>query len=646
MDNVLRQIEIDLYSTTSYEVIKAQQGDKNSRVIEFVLYNQGKPYELTNNISFRFVGHRGDGSSFSKNEEQCITRNENHVKVTLLEDILYYDGIIESKLVMYESSSSSTEQKVLSTIPFKISCIKNPCNENNLTEGEKSIVTDLIFQVEEFSKTASEIIREAKKSADIASSKALEASNSANKAKESENKATVQANKAKNYADSAEASKNSAIQSENNANIYAKAAQSYAVGNTDYREDEENDCAKYYYEQSKRISESFSGALRPMGTVSFNSLPSLSLAKEGDMYNISNQFTTTASFEEGSGNIIPAGSNIYKTANEKWDVLAGSPVTGLKGNAESAYRKGNVNITPANIGLGNVGNYKAVSTVASQKLTEEEKESARENIEALPFKRGFDDRENTVKNSFGNGVYNSFVSADENPEGNDSNHCAALTLNPYHGHSGSYSIQIGAFGSSNSNPYPNLYMRHGTDDYDEKKWGSWTKFISENDLFNGIILDAIYPIGSIYMSVNAMNPSKLFGGSWEQWGNGRVPVGVNTSETEFNAVEKTGGEKTHILTTAEIPAHNHSVSEQSVTTTQNGSHQHKLKYNMSAATTGSAMRILSSGDSESNGMVVSDGNHTHSVTIPKHTTANNANGGGAHNNLQPYITCYMWKRTA
>ena len=68
------------------------------------------------------------------------------------------------------------------------------------------------------------------------------------------------------------------------------------------------------------------------------------------MYNITGQFTTTADFKEGSGNIIPAGSNVYLTVDRYWDVLAGTPVTGVKGAKEVYYRRGNVNITPANIG--------------------------------------------------------------------------------------------------------------------------------------------------------------------------------------------------------------------------------------------------------------------------------------------------------
>lgn len=114
--------------------------------------------------------------------------------------------------------------------------------------------------------------------------------------------------------------------------------------------------ANYWYQQAQAIAESFSGALRPIGTVTFENLPPLAQADSGDMYNISNQFTTTSDFVEGAGIVVPLGANVYKTVGGKWDVLAGSPVTGVKGNSESTYRRGNVNITKSNIGLGNVDN--------------------------------------------------------------------------------------------------------------------------------------------------------------------------------------------------------------------------------------------------------------------------------------------------
>lgn len=104
----------------------------------------------------------------------------------------------------------------------------------------------------------------------------------------------------------------------------ATKSQSYAVGGTASRQNEDIDNARYYYEQAKSISESFSGALVPMGTVAFEDLPSLEDAVAGWMYNISNEFVTTDDFKEGAGHTIPLGANIFKTVDNFWDLLSGS----------------------------------------------------------------------------------------------------------------------------------------------------------------------------------------------------------------------------------------------------------------------------------------------------------------------------------
>lgn len=186
-------------------------------------------------------------------------------------------------------------------------------------------------------------------SADTANTKAEEAAASATTAKTSAdnaagsaNVASEKANNAANSATIAVSNSNAAQQYASNAATSANTAQNYAVADTD--------SAKYYYEQARRISESFSGALRPMGTVTFANLPALSEAAGGSMYNISDEFVTTSDFKEGAGNTIPAGANVYKTEDGKWDVLAGTPVTGVKGSAESSYRRGNVNVTAENVG--------------------------------------------------------------------------------------------------------------------------------------------------------------------------------------------------------------------------------------------------------------------------------------------------------
>lgn len=174
------------------------------------------------------------------------------------------------------------------------------------------------------------------------------ASASATNAKTSETNAKASATSASTFASQAKASETKAKASETNAKT--------SETNSAKSESE----AQKYAEQVKEISESFSGALRPLGTISFADLPNTADANSGDMYNITGQFTTTADFKEGSGNVIPAGSNVYLTVDRYWDVLAGTPVTGVKGAKEAYYRRGNVNITPTNIGAvaedGNISN--------------------------------------------------------------------------------------------------------------------------------------------------------------------------------------------------------------------------------------------------------------------------------------------------
>jgi hypothetical protein len=68
-----------------------------------------------------------------------------------------------------------------------------------------------------------------------------------------------------------------------------------------------------------------------------------------------------------------------------------------------------------------------------------------------------------------------------------------------------------------------------------------------------------WPVGSIFMSVSSTNPTNYFGGTWSLWGSGRVPVCVNTSDSDFSSSEKTGGSKTVTLTTSQMPSHTHTI---------------------------------------------------------------------------------------
>lgn len=128
----------------------------------------------------------------------------------------------------------------------------------------------------------------------------------------------------------------------------ATKAQSYAVGGTGSRDGEDTDNAQYYYEQVKRVSQGLNGII-PMGTVAFADLP-VSGMENGWMYNISDDFTSDDRFNDGGGIFYGKGSNVIWTSEGKWDVTAGSGVTGIKGNKEKTYRQGNVNLTPEQIG--------------------------------------------------------------------------------------------------------------------------------------------------------------------------------------------------------------------------------------------------------------------------------------------------------
>ena len=156
----------------------------------------------------------------------------------------------------------------------------------------------------------------------------------------------------------------------------------------------------------------------------------------------------------------------------------------------------------------------------------------------------------------------------------------------------------------------------------------------------------MYPVGSIYMSVTSTNPATYFGGTWVAWGSGRVPVGINTSDSNFNTVEKTGGASAVTLTASQMPSHTHTFTGSSTTTNSAGGHTHNIGRDTDGGAGSSRYTVHSAGTSgaQATSPTSSAGAHTHSLT-PKGKNANTG-GGGSHTNLQPYIVCYMWKRTA
>lgn len=141
--------------------------------------------------------------------------------------------------------------------------------------------------------------------------------------------------------------------------------------------------------------------------------------------------------------------------------------------------------------------------------------------------------------------------------------------------------------------------------YRDPESGNWKELPIGNT--KSELVDIIYPVGSIYMSVNNTTPATFFGGTWEQIQDRFL---LSAGDTYKNG--ETGGEATHTLTIAEMPPHNHGCR------TYSGSNIDKTQWSIKSI------------ENSFEGRVFTD----------------NAGGGQPHNNMPPYLVVYVWKRTA
>ena len=185
------------------------------------------------------------------------------------------------------------------------------------------------------------------------------------------------------------------------------------------------------------------------------------------------------------------------------------------------------------------------------------------------------------------------------------------------------------------------------------------------DLLDNNILNRIYPIGSIYMSVDSTSPASFIGGTWEQI----QDTFLLAAGSNYTA-GSTGGEATHTLLTAELPSHAHTIPAHGHSFTQptvnggaitngitGGSHKHSINYVGNGSTGGGAWMLTTNG-TNSNGSLEQAATHTHSLPAHTHTVSGGKvsdkaafateikGSGSAHNNMPPYLAVYMWKRTA
>lgn len=206
-----------------------------------------------------------------------------------------------------------------------------------------------------------------------------------------------------------------------------------------------------------------------------------------------------------------------------------------------------------------------------------------------------------------------------------------------------------------------------------------------NSLKNSIntILDKVYPVGSIYLSINNVNPSELFGGTWERFGGSRYLIGVDPNNQDISEPNKIGGSWTY-----QIPSHTHTINSHAHTTAnraifatggpsnnstgstaitinQMPAHQHKGYYQSQAfsANGGNNGWFRDGGSNISSGYTVASTGggqgHTHTLSshthnVPEHGHGNtggtalttNRNTAYTFSVVPSYISCCMWKRTA
>lgn len=157
-------------------------------------------------------------------------------------------------------------------------------------------------------------------------------------------------------------------------------------------------------------------------------------------------------------------------------------------------------------------------------------------------------------------------------------------------------------------------------------------FIDEDETAS-FFINAIYPVGSIYMSVNNVDPSILFGGGWEQ-----ISGKFLLAASDEYEVGSEGGESSHSLTVQEMPTHSHIA-----TTGSGGTHTHTIGTARNSKTfSGNVYSVHpdATGAETFNGTTSQDGSHEHTVRVE------NTGNGLAHNNMPPYLTVNMWKRVS
>jgi len=369
---ILKEIKVDFHDTR-YIQINAKQNDRLSRFVLVSCYNEGSPYPITVENNYAYIRFRkpdnlgvfntceitDDGKILIELTEQMLAEVGRCYADLVILDISEYNAI--SATVPFEEAEDAmlNTSKILSTKLIGFNVIESAIDNSDITSSyEYNALNDLLVKAnaeytyviteakraEAAAKASEEAAKESELKAKASEEAALvseqKALASEKAAKESEDAALVSELNADESEAKALASEQKALQSELNAKNSENAAaqsvlesannvllaKSYVNGDTGVREGEDEDNALFYYTHTKNVVESIGGNFVPMGTITSDKLSSVEV-NTGYTFQITDAFVTDDTFKCGAGIKVPAGANVYMTADGKWDFSAGRYVT-------------------------------------------------------------------------------------------------------------------------------------------------------------------------------------------------------------------------------------------------------------------------------------------------------------------------------
>lgn len=402
-------ISVDFYDK-KYILINAKQLDKKSRFISVTCYNHGVIFPINAGQHSAYIRYKKpDGYGVFN---FCNINSKGKILVELTEQMLASAGISYVDLVIVNKGEASVDTNtgeivaidnasILSTMTFCIdvqetavenSEIESSYEFNGLNEAlEKSEAeyTEVIRTAKSYAVGNAGGIRENEdtdnakyyyqqslKNANNSSTSASAAAKSEESASTSAYNAAVSADKASVSEKNALASANSAATSAENASNSENASKGYSISAqssmTSASESASSastsaENAQGYYLQAEVIVNGLNGAFLPKGTITYAELLSLKesgVVAAGYLYNISDDFVTDENFRV-SGKVCGAGTSVYYTVDDQFDVFVGATVAGVKGEMETEYRTGMVNITSENIGAISIGDMATLDEVKS-----------------------------------------------------------------------------------------------------------------------------------------------------------------------------------------------------------------------------------------------------------------------------------------